>query len=57
MQEGYIPLMVTGTSVGLISLIGYTPDIFMGPATGYLLDNSPGEPGHQHVFMMLSVLR
>ncbi len=54
MQEGLIPLAVTGTAVGLISLIGYTPDIFMGPAMGYLLDNSPGEPGHQHVFMMLS---
>ncbi|MBZ0328159.1 MAG: MFS transporter [Altibacter sp.] len=55
MQEGYIPLVVTGTAVGLISLVGYTPDIFMGPAMGYLLDNSPGEPGHQHVFILLSV--
>jgi sugar phosphate permease len=55
MQEGHIPLAVTGTAVGFISLIGYTPDIFMGPAMGYLLDNSPGEPGHQHVFILLSV--
>ena len=55
MQEGFIPLVVTGTAVGLISLVGYTPDIFMGPAMGYLLDNSPGELGHQHVFMLLSV--
>jgi sugar phosphate permease len=54
MHEGHIPLAVTGTAVGFISLIGYTPDIFMGPAMGYLLDNSPGEPGHQHVFIMLS---
>ncbi|TDI68679.1 MAG: MFS transporter [Bacteroidetes bacterium] len=55
MQEGYIPLMLTGTAVGLISLVGYTPDIFAGPAMGYLLDNSPGEPGHQQVFVMLAV--
>jgi sugar phosphate permease len=55
MQEGHIPLAVTGTAVGFISLIGYTPDIFMGPAMGYLLDNSPGEPGHQHVFILLSI--
>lgn len=55
MHEGYIPLAVTGTAVGFISIIGYTPDIFMGPAIGYLLDNSPGEPGHQHVFIMLAV--
>lgn len=55
MQQGQIPLVLTGTAVGLISLIGYTPDIFAGPAMGILLDNSPGKTGHQHVFWMLSV--
>ena len=54
MQKGRIPLVLTGTAVGLISLIGYTPDIFAGPAMGLLLDNSPGETGHQHVFWMLA---
>ena len=55
MDSGQIPLVLTGTAVGLISLIGYTPDIFAGPAMGYLLDNSPGEEGHQHVFLMLAL--
>jgi sugar phosphate permease len=55
MEEGAIPLAVTGTAVGLISLVGYTPDIFAGPAMGYLLDNNPGKLGHQHVFIMLSI--
>jgi nitrate/nitrite transporter NarK len=55
MENGQIPLALTGTAVGLVSLIGYTPDIFAGPAMGYLLDNSPGEQGHQHVFWMLAV--
>ena len=54
MATGRIPIVLTGTAVGLISLIGYTPDIFMGPAIGYFLDNSPGEAGHQQVFWMLS---
>ncbi|RDY62019.1 MFS transporter [Flagellimonas nanhaiensis] len=54
MRLGKIPLALTGTAVGLISLIGYTPDIFAGPAYGYLLDQNPGELGHQHVFLMLS---
>lgn len=54
MEEGNIPLALTGTAVGLISLVGYTPDIFAGPAMGYLLDASPGEIGHQHVFWMLA---
>ncbi len=55
MRKGKIPLLLTGTAVGLISLIGYTPDIFAGPAMGYLLDNSPGAEGHQHVFWMLAL--
>lgn len=55
MQKGQIPLVLTGTAVGLISLIGYTPDIFAGPAMGYLLENSPGVTGHQHVFWMLAL--
>jgi len=55
MENGKIPLILTGTAVGLISLVGYTPDIFAGPIIGYLLDSSPGAEGHQHVFWMLSV--
>ncbi|MDY8135657.1 MFS transporter [Aquimarina sp. 2201CG5-10] len=55
MQRGRIPLILTGTAVGLISLIGYTPDIFAGPAMGYLLENSPGIEGHRHVFWMLAL--
>ncbi len=55
MQEGQIPLAVTGTAVGVISVVGYTPDIFVGPIMGYLLDASPGIVGHQHVFIMLAI--
>ncbi len=54
MQSGKIPLVLTGTAVGMISVVGYTPDIFAGPAYGYLLDSNPGEPGFQNVFWMLS---
>ncbi|MFK7812511.1 MAG: nitrate/nitrite transporter [Maribacter sp.] len=54
MEEGKIPLVLTGTAVGLISVMGYTPDIFAGPAYGYLLDANPGEPGFQNVFWMLT---
>ena len=55
MEEGRIPLVLTGTAVGLMSVIGYTPDIFAGPAYGYLLDSNPGEPGFQNVYWMLTV--
>ncbi|UCD62160.1 MAG: MFS transporter [Flavobacteriaceae bacterium] len=55
MKRGQIPLVLTGTAVGVISLIGYTPDIFAGPAIGVLLENSPGAVGHQHVFWLLAL--
>ncbi len=54
MQTGQIPLVLTGTAVGLISLVGYTPDIFASATFGYLLDANPGERGHQNVFWMLT---
>ncbi|MBU79140.1 MAG: MFS transporter [Flavobacteriales bacterium] len=54
-NEGRIPLELTGTAVGIISIIGYTPDIFATPIIGYLLDTYPGIIGHQYVFMMLVI--
>ncbi|MEM9361787.1 MAG: MFS transporter [Bacteroidota bacterium] len=55
MRIGKIPIVLTGTAVGLVSLVGYTPDIFAGLLSGYLLDSHPGEElGHQLVFLMLA---
>ena len=54
MQEGKVPMAYTGCAVGLVSVIGYMPDVFMGPLMGYLLDQSPGAAGHQHVFWLVS---
>lgn len=55
MDRGRIPLILTGTAVGLISIVGYTPDIFAGPAIGVLINETPGARGHQHVFWMLAI--
>lgn len=54
-QESKIPLIYTGSAVGIISVIGYTPDVFMGPLMGYVLDNNPGELGHQYLFAILAI--
>jgi len=48
--EARLPVAWTGAAAGLVSAVGYTPDIFMGPLSGYLLDGWPGETGHQLVF-------
>ncbi|WP_374958492.1 nitrate/nitrite transporter [Gilvibacter sp.] len=53
LKESKVPVLLTGTAVGLISLIGYTPDIFTSPAMGYLIDNWPGAQGYRYVFLML----
>ena len=50
LAEGAVPLAFTGSAIGVVSLVGFTPDVFMGPLMGVLLDNSPGVLGHQHVF-------
>ncbi len=55
MKEAKVPISYTGTAVGIVSFVGFTPDIFMGPWMGHLLDKHPGEPGHQYVFLLLSL--
>ena len=53
LEEGQIPLAITGTAVGLVSVIGYTPDVFIAAVAGYLIDQSPGLSGFQHLFTLL----
>ena len=38
LEDSYIPSSITGAAVGIISFIGYLPDIFVGPLFGFLLD-------------------
>ena len=46
-------MAVTGTAVGFISVIGYTPDIFTGLINGYFLDAYNPETGHEIVFAIM----
>jgi nitrate/nitrite transporter NarK len=54
MKEGRVPLAFTGSAVGFVSLIGYTPDVFMGPLMGWLLDSAPGAAGHQNLYWVVT---
>lgn len=56
MEQGSIPVAVTGTVVGLVSVIGYTPDIFLPPMAGMLLDAYPGAQGFQIYFLIIGGL-
>ncbi|NIB40476.1 MFS transporter [Pseudomaricurvus alkylphenolicus] len=55
LEESNIHRRITGSAVGLISVIGFTPDIFFAPITGRLLDANPGTTGFQHYFLFLSL--
>jgi len=43
----------TGAAVGLISVIGFTPDIFFYSAGGRIIDASPGLPGFRYYYLFL----
>ena len=49
-RVGHSRVKITGTAIGLISTIGFLPDVFMGPLSGYFLDYYPGETGHRLLF-------
>lgn len=56
LQESKVKLHSTGTAVGVISFLGFTPDIFFAPITGRILDANPGFEGFQHYFVGLAVV-
>ena len=56
LEQTHVPRALTGTAVGVISLVGYTPDIFYNMIAGRLLDATPGIGGHQHYFLLLTGL-
>lgn len=55
LRDGKIPIILTGTAIGIVSIIGYSPDIFATPLYGYLLDKYPGIKGHQFVYLVLTL--
>lgn len=51
--EAGIPLRLTGTAVGIVSVIGFTPDIFMSVICGSFLDKYEGAIGYRYIFMIM----
>ncbi|MEM7282709.1 MAG: MFS transporter, partial [Pseudomonadota bacterium] len=52
LEEGGIPMAVTGTAAGIASVIGFTPDIFMPLLGGVLIDQYPGPEGYRYFFLV-----
>lgn len=53
--EAKIPVAVTATAVGIASIIGYTPDLFMSAMFGSWLDQY-GNGGYAFIFMFLAAV-
>ena len=56
LEENKTPPLLTGAVTGMVSFVGYTPEIFFTPITGRILDATPGAGGHQHYFLFLTVV-
>ena len=51
LEEGNVPLAVTGTAGGVVSAVAFTPDVFMPLLSGALRDNFPGAEGYRYLFL------
>jgi sugar phosphate permease len=56
LEEGAVPLALTGTATGLISVVAYTPDVFMPALAGHLLDRyTAGGVGYRYFLLILAL--
>ncbi len=56
LKETNIPVSITGISVGIISLVGYMPDIFIGPIFGFFLEAENTLYGFKKCFIFLLII-
>ncbi|MCL2496684.1 MAG: MFS transporter [Clostridiales bacterium] len=55
LQEGHVPMEVSGIAIGLVSTLGYLPEVLAPLVAGTLLDKYPGAQGYQYFFTILTV--
>jgi sugar phosphate permease len=56
MGECRIPIALTGITIGIVSAIAYTPDIFAHLISGWFLDTYPGGEGFRYYFGFLAIM-
>ena len=55
-EETKTPIQLTGTLVGIISVVGFMPDIFMSLFIGYMLGENPNNMAYQHLFTTFTII-
>lgn len=53
LEEGAIPAVATGTAVGIVSVLGYSPDVFFSVLAGWIIDSYPGAPGYRYFCLLM----
>lgn len=56
LEEQGVPLYLTGLAVGVVSTVGYMPDVMAPVLAGGLVDRFPGATGYKIYFGILAVL-
>lgn len=56
LEESRVPMALTGTAVGIVSVVGYMPDIFAHFLAGWFVDSHPGTLGYQYYFGFLALV-
>lgn len=55
-EETKIPIQLTGTLVGIISVVGFTPDIFMSLFVGYILGENPTIVEYKNLYTLFTII-
>jgi len=54
-EEYSYPVRATGTAIGIVSILGYTPDLIFGPLLGGWIDTQ-GAAGYTTIFTFFAIL-
>ncbi|HIZ76111.1 MAG TPA: MFS transporter [Firmicutes bacterium] len=52
-DESGVPKNLVGTAIGVISVIGFFPDVYMNAVAGSLMDAFPGAQGYKYLFIVM----
>ena len=54
LSEANVPMLYTGTAIGIIATIGYLPDVFMSILCGHFLDTYEEVTALTYILLMLA---
>lgn len=55
-SELQFPDYLVGTAIGIVSFVGFLPDVFYGYTTGKIIDEHLGMLGYQYSFLFNAVV-